>query len=424
MQIKVTSFVWALYSILTILMGGSIGRSYMWLVTSIIILFFWEYKKGMRFPRNQLVKGYVIFVTYCTIITFISVIVSGFARNEYIKTQLLELLILGFTASYLAAGNTNIEEIIRMVKGASWLLLIGGVVEEVTKVNWSSYMRNQEYVSQYLMKDGRIISVFSHPIGYAMFLVFCFLLALYFPYQSKNRQITYLFLLLVNLLCTKTRMAMLSIFLVLVLYELKNRNLKNVLRGKIHYSKNVIIYSAILLTVGIFIMITFKDQMNAFLDSIVNRIGQIFTRSEQGVRLGVIAGFFTDLRDKSILEILFGRGTGYASQYMMEYPIYYWNAAGEKIAWNETTDNMYISILMNYGLIGFLFFLNILIKVILMMWKRQSRLESMACCGIISLYFNLFFFEGLFWPVVMNIFGIYMAFLSRANDESRRKNRM
>ena len=57
----------------------------------------------------------------------------------------------------------------------------------------------------------------------------------------------------------------------------------------------------------------FHDKIIIFIDSIVYRILQMFTGSEQGIRLGVIANYFTSLSGNSVFEIIFGKGTGSAS---------------------------------------------------------------------------------------------------------------
>ena len=153
--------------------------------------------------------------------------------------------------------------------------------------------------------------------------------------------------------------------------------------------------------------------MAVFIDSIVYRIVQMFTGSEQGIRLGVIANYFTGLGENSVLEIIFGKGTGYASSYMMENPIYYWNEMGDKVAWAETTDNMYITILMNYGVVGFFLFLRVLISAIKRIILETDKNVLFGCSGLIAIFFDLFFFEGLYWPVVMNVIGLYMAFITK-----------
>ena len=45
MSINITNFAWVAFIVLSILMGGSIGRSYMWLVASGIIAFLLFYKR-------------------------------------------------------------------------------------------------------------------------------------------------------------------------------------------------------------------------------------------------------------------------------------------------------------------------------------------------------------------------------------------
>ena len=170
MSINVTDFTWIVFVILSILMGGSIGRSYMWLVSGGIITFLLVYKKGKRLRLNKLVNEYNCFIVYCIVNTLFYLGITGFKSNGYIKSQLIEMLMLAFAASYLTSYYAKSSQLIEFVKKASWILMLAGVIEEVTKFNITKYIRNQNYVAQYLVRDGRVISVFSHPIGYALFL--------------------------------------------------------------------------------------------------------------------------------------------------------------------------------------------------------------------------------------------------------------
>lgn len=413
MSINITNFAWVAFIVLSILMGGSIGRSYMWLVASGIIAFLLFYKRGKVLHLNKLVREYNSFIVYCLLNTFFYLGITGFKSNIYIKSQLIEMLLLAFAASYLTSYYANSSFVINWVKKIGWILMLAGVAEEVTKFNITQYIGNQDYVAQYLVKEGRIISVFSHPIGYAIILTFFFLIALYFPYKSKNKQNTYILLVLINLLCTKTRMAMIAVVIITLIYLAKHNMLKNLFSGKVNYTKNSLIYLAIIFLLAFACIVIFHNKISIFAESIVYRIVQMFTGSEQGIRLGVIANYFTGLRENSVSMIIFGKGTGYASFYMIENPIYYWNEFGDKVAWGETTDNMYITILMNYGVVGLFLFLRVLISAIKRIIHETDNMVLFGCSGLIAVFFDLFFFEGLYWPVIMNVIGIYMAFITK-----------
>ena len=413
MSINITNFAWVAFIVLSILMGGSIGRSYMWLVASGIIAFLLFYKRGKVLHLNRLVREYNSFIVYCLLNTFFYLGITGFKSNIYIKSQLIEMLLLAFAASYLTSYYANSSFVINWVKKIGWILMLAGVAEEVTKFNITQYIGNQDYVAQYLVKEGRIISVFSHPIGYAIILTFFFLIALYFPYKSKNKQNTYILLVLINLLCTKTRMAMIAVVIITLIYLAKHNMLKNLFSGKVNYTKNSLIYLAIIFLLAFACIVIFHNKISIFAESIVYRIVQMFTGSEQGIRLGVIANYFTGLRENSVPMIIFGKGTGYASFYMIENPIYYWNEFGDKVAWGETTDNMYITILMNYGVVGLFLFLRVLISAIKRIIHETDNMVLFGCSGLIAVFFDLFFFEGLYWPVIMNVIGIYMAFITK-----------
>lgn len=413
MSINLSNLIWIIFVILSILMGISIGRSYMWLVAGSIILFLLIYNRGRGISKNKLVRRYCYFIVYCTLITILSLFNSGYKLNVYIKSQLVEMLILSFLASYMAVYYAKVSSMIEFIKKASWLLLVAGVIEEITRFNITKYLGNSKNVTSYLINEGRIISIFGHPIGYALVITLFFLLALYYPYESRNKQVTYMIFILINLLCTKSRMAMIAVMISAIIYFVKNGTLKRFCEGRFTYNKNVFIYFMIIVLVGVVAIYIFHNRILDFWGSIVYRIAQIFTMSEQGIRLGVLTNYLNNLKEISGFEILFGKGAGYSSLYMIENPIFFWNSAGDKVAWAETTDNMYISVLMDYGVVGCLLLLTVLMTAIKTLFSETETNVIFGCSGIIALFFDLFFFEGLYWPIIMNIMGIYMALITK-----------
>ena len=90
---------------------------------------------------------------------------------------------------------------------------------------------------------------------------------------------------------------------------------------------------------------------------------------------------------------------------------------GDKVAWSQTTDNMYITILMNYGVFGFLLFLQMIIYAIKRVIYTTDKNVLFGCSGLIALFFELFFFEGLYWPIVYEYYRfIYGVCYYRNND--------
>lgn len=68
MSINITNFAWVAFIVLSILMGGSIDRSYMWLVASGIIAFLLFYKRGKVLHLNKLVREYNSFIVLKSIL--------------------------------------------------------------------------------------------------------------------------------------------------------------------------------------------------------------------------------------------------------------------------------------------------------------------------------------------------------------------
>lgn len=67
-------------------------------------------------------------------------VATGFKSNVYIKTQLIDMLVLAFGASYLTSYYANSGHIIKWVKKASWILMLAGVIEEITRFNITKFL--------------------------------------------------------------------------------------------------------------------------------------------------------------------------------------------------------------------------------------------------------------------------------------------
>lgn len=72
----------------------------------------------------------------------------------------------------------------------------------------------------------------------------------------------------------------------------------------------------------------------------------------------------------------------------------FWNTTGDKVAWSQTTDNMYITILMNYGVFGFLLFLQMIIYAIKRVIYTTDKNVLFGCSGLIAIFLNYSFLKA------------------------------
>ena len=117
---------------------------------------------------------------------------------------------------------------------------------------------------------------------------------------------------------------------------------------------------------------------------------------------------------------LFGNGCGYSYEFMKNNPIVFWSPSGEVGKWIETTDNTYISMLLDYGIIGLALFLLILFIVFKSFLISQTKYKEMGTLILMLLFIEFFFMEGLYWPIIMFMFAFGLALFNNEYFELER----
>lgn len=262
------------YFILMIFANMSIGRSYLGIYSLILIIMFFTIDPHIN--KAVLRTPYAIFVIYALLISAISALSGILINAKYIWNDLISLYILEYFCVHILIKRINIIKLLQSIQKLSWILLILGIVEELTRINLTIYLGN-EYVANYLVESGRILSIFSHPLGYAVFLTILFCINIYFPFYQGNKKITYYVLVLINIVFTQSRTAILTIILILIVRRLKH-NKYNKLSKK--FSVNQLIYIGLIAILTIAILIVFRNQFSSLASSLTKRLTDMITRSD------------------------------------------------------------------------------------------------------------------------------------------------
>lgn len=120
----------------------------------------------------------------------------------------------------------------------------------------------------------------------------------------------------------------------------------------------------------------------------------------------MIRNGLNDWMRSGLIQKLFGGGATYAIDYLKNYTIRGWNTA---------VDNQYLTILMNFGLVGEVLFLYLAYKIATITLKaKNSKIEfwGLTC---ISMLISTFFYEMLSWDNDNNVIYIVSVYVRKRN---------
>lgn len=372
-------------------------------------------KFRIKRKANNVINVWWMLILYGTIITLYNYSTSNITSLVYpIFYGINYFIICAAFLQYIVTTN-NLEYFYLQIRNIGWLLFIGGFVERITHTNITLSLISESYYLQYVNQQERIMSIFQHPIGYAIVLECIFIITLFHGYKDIRVNAIYFVLLISNIVMTKTRTVLISVILILIillLLKLKDILQKGVIyRHKNNFSHIIKIFPLFLFSV--FIIYFNIDNLKEMWRIFILRLSQGFSGYDQGIRLGIIDNFIKYFKSSNPFRLIFGNGMNYSnSVFMMKHGILHADGV-----WTSTTDNTYISIILDYGLVGLiLFFIPLLYAVYILfnsMYKKENKIFSMNAMILIALYIDLFFLEGLYWTYIFVLYFLSLIVIGR-----------
>lgn len=381
---------------------------------SLIIICISSYCHNMRlqFAISQRTR-YIFFlaIIYMVSVTFINYKFGTPNSIGNIWSELINKYFMVFFSISIMLYKLNVDRLFLLLRKISWLLVVFGVFEELTRVNPFLTTFKSDYAYN-LIIEGRISSIFQHPIVYAFVLVFLLFVALYYPYKNNFKNYLLRALIFINILFTRTRGIVVAILFILLLRVL--RNLIDFFRntGSIKYSKKILFqnfFHFILILVGL-IYLVFSS--NAFVSDYIERLLKLKSLSDQGVRIAALLNYGIYFKETSILRILFGSGEGFQLAFLKLYPIY---------NWDSTVDNMFLNFLLNYGIIGMFILFYVLFRSIKYYLSINNEKNLMVAHSfIIACSISFLTFDGLYWPIILGLYDLSLV-ITLINKKAKMK---
>ena len=233
-------------------------------------------------------------------------------------------------------------------------------------------------------EESRARTIFMHPIICGVFIVVVWCWLLYYPIRNKWVNLFVKVIVIIALLGTKSRSTWIAFLVVTVLYCIQRirdkENLINI-EGVLFF----LVASAIMIGV----IVCFHDFVMNGARIVWIRLIKALNVSEAG-RYNRVQMIIIGLRDYvkwDYFSKFFGKGNGYALKLLKRYSIRGWNIA---------VDNSYLTMLLDYGIVGEFFLLD-LVAISFRMFFEKNTITRMCGLGLLSIFISGFFFDLFSW---------------------------
>jgi len=281
------------------------------------------------------------------------------------------------------------EKIYILMRNFGALSAFFGCLEFVFKSSWISQFITVKGHRYSLVNMGtdkwRVRTFFLHPVICAVFMIITWILVLYIPYRKKWLQYIVQGFIVMCLIGTKSRSSWISFVVVTILFcVLKSGKNKAEIGRDFIYKWIVVIFLTIL------ICMFFGNWIEMLSNTVSSRLLSGLDGNNEGnynrvmmIRVGANVFANASIRNKII-----GYGSDYAINYLRMHPIRGWNGA---------VDNTFVTVLLNYGLVGLALHMSIFLISIKNAIKSKSKIVEMSALAVISLFISGFFYEMYSW---------------------------
>lgn len=367
-----------------------------------------------------------------------------FVCDKKILILVVSFLLYTIIISLLHYQNVNIKSIIKMgsiyvififillkinIDGEKYVInfyrYFTLILNIFTVINLKEILSKKSLYYNFILEDMgwiftggnfRVYSIFMHPIIYGTFLVILFWSN---TFIIKNKYIKFILqiIVVINLFLTKSRSAWVAFIITLLIWYLRFIIYKFKKYGfKITY-KRVYEICLIVFLMAVSIII-FRNYISDFTTHISNEIYEkviTITNDDYGdisrlQRLGTIEAINTYMISNGPTNFLFGNGVGTVGDFMADNVIVLQNFT--------TTDNQYSTFFYEFGFIGILLYMSIVVFSIIKFLKNDIfHIQNISILCFLVMSISIFFFEfGTKWMDAFVFLIIVMSFMCIKND--------
>jgi len=352
----------------------------------------------------------LLFMAYRILASFLT---TGDFSNGAKKITYYELGT--FLLLFLALKCTSEKTVIRTFVIVGVFNSLIGIYETITKS--SVFMRFIEVNSRKLITSSmgsslaRTRTIFMHPTICGVFCMTALCVSLYYPFNNKGLDVLAKLSMLICLLGTKTRGAWIAFAAIVIVFVIQERLLSN--RS---ISLNSIATTLGIIAFGLCFLFLFYGQIVGFVRDIIDRwfVGFQSSNAANYNRLKMLSIGLEDYSHWSIKSKLLGKGKGYALSLLARHAIRGWKTA---------VDNTYLTMLLDYGIVGLGFMLFFLGVSLVNIFKKGSYISKMCGSAILGIFVAGFFYDMYWWFTTNFLISFFLcSIIIYERDESCKKN--
>lgn len=358
------------------------------------------------FDKRILALAFIIFM-HNIVITVINL--NDLAINQFVMVMIWLLTILTFIFIISFEKTIYIEDGLKLINKILFLINMYGIIEFITKGNMFTKFIIKNYSAHLIGTDNyRTASFFLHPIIYSNILLICFWINMYYSKNSKFRVLNSI-VILINIYATKSRSSWIALLITFTVYLIVKINRNMILKKNISLLNTLCILGIILVIIMISRFTIFSD----IYGYIIERFQEL--NSHNGSisamqRLGSLEFIFNKVQNEQILNLIFGNGCGSSSKLMSTSTIV--------LEGFKTTDNQYISIIWENGILGLLMNLTYLIISIYRIFTTDNKLINTMSMVFLSISIMMFFYEAYGWYIITQIYILSIVVISVKEEVS------
>lgn len=376
-----------------------------------------EKRRGCSKKKNSaagLLIGLIIWSLVSTLINWISGTDNNYSYTQLITDNFIQLLLPVAVIGALGKRASG-EKVLFFYKVLMIGMSIWGIFDYVTRtqlyaplIKTEQGLHNMNTFFNAAKNIYRLTLIFYHPIYYALLLTLGVIVLLYFPFRNKVVQYFSVCLLGINIILTQTRSAWICVVMCVLLCLVKKWKNNNPFR-RIPKKKIVAI---LFFVVAVFIASmghSFSQIYSELSNLISERIGSLFLGNGTDIRLANIYVVSNIIVNNPYLLIT-GGGLMYVVSYLQNHPtLGYWSSA---------LDNQYLTMLINYGIVGLCIYIALLIQFVKSFRRDNGALKDCLNLCLIALMLFSFVFEPIGSNTVFYLYVILISIYSSENVDS------
>ena len=356
-----------------------------WILLGIISLITTSNKVYLK-EKNNILKLWVIFIIFGLFTTTLSKLFSLFSNTSIVSY--IEVFIIPGAITLYVASKCGYKYFFKIFEYFMLLCCILGIYEFITKNQFYKFLIISENAQYNFLNYGSVLNpnyrltlFFYHPIYYSIFLDIFIIGLIFIPLKNKLLQFLGLVLGIINLILTQSRTGWIALIIIGFIYIVSRR--------KIRITKKNLFGMIALLLLGTIIVLVIKASSPEFF----NYLGEIINTRISEVNQDTLSkGSGARLENLQLIKFMpnvyydiFGGGYGYSNYLLFQHP-----ASG---GWTKAIDNQYLTNFLNFGLIGIVLNLILLVELIYASLKDKENQFLYLC--LLVVFISGFFIDFL-----------------------------